>query len=488
MSVSYKQFHWRSRSSSWLFGLAAVIAGGLLGLVINQVSNPIYIWAGAIAVFAFALTVTSLEWGLLALVFITYTRLSDIAVHFHNAPSIAKSFIVLLVVAIFIRWAIFHERPMGWQRAFALIGLYGLVGFTSLLYAANPLRTGNAISDFLKDAVIAIIITSLLYRASTLRRVIWTLLLVALLMGSLSIYQYLTGTFENQYWGLAQTKYMNIVGETQGYRISGPIGDPNFFAMIMVALVPFGFERLIHEKKWWLRLLALLALVISVLTVIFTFSRGGFVALVVTILATLFVFPPRPKYLPIIIVAILVVVLLLPVEYTSRIFTLTDVVSGLDTGIRTQDLSLRGRASESISAWLMFEDHPFLGVGWNNFSLHYQEYARRVGLSPTAGERAAHNLYLEIAAETGLVGIGVFSLLLIVMLRGVAVNARKLRTAGKYQVAGMAWAVFLSLIGYLSASMFVHGAYPRFFWLLVGIAFSIPNLSKHELNDIKNNS
>ena len=304
----------------------------------------------------------------------------------------------------------------------------------------------------------------------------------------MSIYQYLTGTFLNQYWGLAQTKYMNIVGETNGYRISGPVGDPNFFAMIMVALVPFGLERLIHEKKWWLRLLALLALVISVLTVIFTFSRGGFVALAVTAVVALFVFPPRLKSLPIILVVILALWLVVPAEYTSRIFTLSDVVTELDSGLRTEDMSLRGRASESISAWLMFEDHPFLGVGWKNFSLHYQEYAQKVGLAPSAEERAAHNLYLEVAAETGLVGIGVFSLLLIVMLRGVAVNAKKLRVAGKVQAAGMASAVFLSLVGYLSASMFVHGAYPRFFWLLAGIAFSIPNLCKFELNGNGRNS
>jgi putative inorganic carbon (HCO3(-)) transporter len=60
--------------------------------------------------------------------------------------------------------------------------------------------------------------------------------------------------------------------------------------------------------------------------------------------------------------------------------------------------------------------------------------------------------------------------------------------AGKVQAAGMASAVFLSLVGYLSASMFVHGAYPRFFWLLTGIAFSIPNLCKFELNGNGRNS
>ena len=108
MSATYKQLRWQSRSFSWLFGLAAVIAGGVLGLLTNQVSSPIYIWAGVIGVLAFAVTVASVEWGLVVLVFITYTRLSDIAVHFHNAPSIAKSFIVLLVIAIFIRWAIFQ--------------------------------------------------------------------------------------------------------------------------------------------------------------------------------------------------------------------------------------------------------------------------------------------------------------------------------------------------------------------------------------------
>ena len=80
------------------------------------------------------------------MVFITYTRFSDIVVHNYDAPSVAKSFIVLLILAILIRWASFNERPSGLQVPAILLVIYGLVGFASLLYATDEsvVSTGTA--------------------------------------------------------------------------------------------------------------------------------------------------------------------------------------------------------------------------------------------------------------------------------------------------------------------------------------------------------
>jgi O-antigen ligase len=451
----------------------ALLLGSIIGIVVTQFNNPLFLIIGLFGVAAFAITVISTEFGLLFLVFITYTRFSDIVVHYHNAPSIAKSFIVLLIVAIFTRWAIFHERPNGWQRPSLLIGTYGLVGFISLLYASNTERVILALNDFWKDAIIAIIVVILLQRGVTFRRVIWSLLLAGIFMGTVSVFQFLTKSFTNNYWGFAQANIMEIVVGTDDYRISGPVGDPNFFAQTMLVLVPLALERMLSERGWFLRILASWALAVSALTVIFTYSRGGFLAMTVTVILIFLFYPPRLKSLPLFIIIMVGIVLLIPRSYYERIFTLKEAFQSPTVGFRTRDLAIRGRASENLTAVEMFKDHPFLGVGLNNYSYNYLDYTKKLGISLTARERAAHNLYLEVAAETGILGLIVFFVLIWVTIKTILSARKKFNLVNMNDYFRLTTAFFIGFIGYLSAAIFIHDAYPRYFYLLIGIGLSL---------------
>ena len=69
------------------------------------------------------------------------------------------------------------------------------------------------------------------------------------------------------------------------------------------------------------------------------------------------------------------------------------------------DRSTQGRLTEMISAGLVFADHPALGVGPGMFKYHFLKYANATGRQVHTEARAAHNLYLQIAAECGIVGI-----------------------------------------------------------------------------------
>ena len=78
----------------------------------------------------------------------------------------------------------------------------------------------------------------------------------------------------------------------------------------------------------------------------------------------------------------------------------------------------RGRLSENLVAVRMFGDHPIIGSGIGNYRPLYQQYARPLGIDPRTIPRRAHNMYLETAAETGLVG----AVLLLLLSANVALN------------------------------------------------------------------
>ena len=473
----------RSVGLKVVFTFLALIVGGVLGFAISQFGKPLYIAVGVIGGALIIASIFSVETGLLVLFFLTYTRFSDIVVHYYEAPSIAKSYIFLLGVVILIRWAVFRERPEGWQRAAVIIGLYGLVLASSLLYASDTTLVSDSLNDIAKDVFIAFIVIVLLNSGARMRGVVWSLLIAGIFMGTISVYQYFTGTFGNYYWGFAQSSYMQYAGTQEGYRISGPVGDPNFYAMVMVVLVPLALERLLDEGSRPLRMMALWAFIVIALTVVFTYSRGGFVALAAAIFAWFFLYPLRAKYFPILILVGVAFLMLIPQEYLARISTLKELISAPSVGFRTQDIALRGRASETMAGLEMIRQNPFLGVGLNNYTVHYLSYAKGLGLAPTATERAAHNLYLEVAAETGLLGLSVFLVLLGTMAKNIIDNWKKLKGTRRDDLARMVAAIGAGIFGYLTASVFIHSAYPRYFWLLVGIAFSIPNIVKNELKE-----
>jgi putative inorganic carbon (hco3(-)) transporter len=474
-------------STQWVtvvFWFMAVLAGAGAGILVSEVSEASKLVVIVVGVFAFAASVTRLDWGLLVLVFITYTRFSDVAIRYHGAPSTAKLFVFLLLIGIFIRWVFYRERPEGWVPVTILMGAYGLVGLLSIFYATDTVRVQDASIDFAKDALIAISVTILLHRMELLRRVIWAFLAAGIFLGTISVIQYFTGTFDNIYWGFAQTNVMHIFGSTQGARITGPLGDPNFYAQIMLVLIPLAIDRVLGEHKRGMRILALWALVVCSLALIFTFSRGGFVAVVLMLGFYVLVRPPRMSAWIILLLVMILVLQFIPVEYTSRMTTLLDFLPGFDSSPSVQmGASFSGRTSELLSGLYMFVESPIVGVGVDNYPLLYQEYAKRFGLARSTSQRSAHNLYIEIAAERGIFGLVSFGLLVFVMYRGIYFAWISFKEHKMYANANMVAAIGVAIFGYLASAMFIHDSYPRYLWLLVGIAFSLPNILKQEINN-----
>src|SRR5215216_5645388 len=464
-----------SRLSSLTYALFAVLFGVGAGLLINYFDNPAYVLVGLASLIGFVATVASVEFGLLLLVFITYTRFSDIVVHNYNAPSIAKSFIVLLLIAIFIRWAIAAERPRGLLLPTLMVAAYGLVGFTSLLYAPDKDAVMYSLSNYVKDALIAIVVVALLKRPQQFRNVIYTLLVIGVFIGSISVHQYVTRNFRSNYGGFAVAEYMNIVEHKNDYRLSGPVGDPNFFAQVMVVLALLGMERLVHDQSRLVKILAGLCAAASALTVIFTFSRGATVALVLSLIVFFWIYRLKPVQIIVVLLFGILLLFFAPPTYFERVLTIRDLLPSSNGQINVRsDRAIQGRASENLTAWVMLTRHPVLGVGLNNFQSLYQEYTKSLGLAPSANNRSPHNLYLEVAAETGFVGLTVFLLMIYYAFRSILYAIRRFRELGLDDYSHMATGFAIAFIGYMFAAVFVHAAYPRYFYLLLGIAYALP--------------
>ena len=76
-----------------------------------------------------------------------------------------------------------------------------------------------------------------------------------------------------------------------------------------------------------------------------------------------------------------------------------------------------------------------------------------------------------------------FSTLLVIMLHALVRARKSLIKADMKDDAKMITVFNIAIIGYLTAAFFLHSAFEGIFWMIVGIAFAIPQIVKQELSE-----
>ena len=474
---------WRISGGGATAGI--VLAAGIaVGLPIAAMDRPFGLLLALVGLAALGAMFVRIDWALYALVFAVYVNFSEVAIEVHGAPSIAKLLFLAVLFLVLLRWALLGERPGATREALGIMLATALVIGLSVFTAGDPERSLDALVTYLKNAALALTVIAILVRGATLTGVVWTAVAAGLFLGGLSTWQVLTGTFEADYGGFSVARVEQIVGEIDSWRLVGPIGDPNFFGQILVVLVPLAWDRMISERRVAWRAIAAVALAACVIAIVYTYSRGALLALVVMfgayVLAHASKLLRRPGLLAALLGLLAVIAVMAPAQYYDRAQQLVAVVPSQGGALQSADPAIRGRFGEMAVAWQMFIDHPLQGVGARNYEPNFQPYNQRLGLMPRNEAREAHSLYLEIAAEGGLLGLAVFAILVGLLATAIVGARRRFRLASRGDYASMAGALGIGWVGYAVTAAFLHDGYPRYFWLLAGITLALPQVAAHE--------
>ncbi|MBU3154809.1 O-antigen ligase family protein [Clostridium estertheticum] len=152
---------------------------------------------------------------------------------------------------------------------------------------------------------------------------------------------------------------------------------------------------------------------------------------------------------------------------------------------RVRDLPNTAENESRIKLWktaiMMIKDHPILGVGNGNFISRYDEYVSKYkGLSYNAYKRyPAHNSYLKVESELGIVGIASFLAVLVTSL----IRVKKLFTITNDKfIKAFYMGAFASMIAFffmnISDNLFFVPMATTYFWFLIATAESLLNSSE----------
>ncbi|MFZ6004410.1 MAG: O-antigen ligase family protein [Actinomycetota bacterium] len=453
--------------------LGFAIAIGLALLI-----GPTIVVLGLLAVALTAAALWRPDVATITFFFVMFANLLAVATQFHGAPSIAAGGFVLILGIPLLHHLVISREPVVVTPAVPLILCYLLAMIVAAAASSSVTEAARPIGDFvLEGLLIFLLVINVVRSASVLRHIIWAIVLAAALMGSLSLVQEAAGAYDNDFGGLAQVTDQGFkVGEDrQGKvlrpRLSGPIGEQNRYAQILLVAAPLALFRLKHESDRRLRALAAGSLGAILGGILLTFSRGATVAMFGLFILLLVRRHIRLRHAVAGLLLATVAIFVVEPDYAVRLSSLARIGAfSTDSPDQQVDGAILGRATSNLAAWEVFVDHPITGVGPERY---FREYSQQVGndqnLRHFDKNRRAHNLYLETAADLGLLGIGA-------LLGAVGVTALHLGAVQRYwrsrrpELAALASSMLFALAAYLATGVFLHLAYQRYFWMLLGLA------------------
>jgi O-antigen ligase len=252
----------------------------------------------------------------------------------------------------------------------------------------------------------------------------------------------------------------------------GGMFDPNDLSFFIVSFLPYNFLFLGREHPFPMKIVSFLNLGFGSLAVLMTGSRGGFVALLCVFMFTLL---SRTRAVKLSYKVLFVTLCLALVVFKSN----TIDFGRLGTVFAPQnDYNLTdefGRKEIWKRGLTLMTTYPLTGVGVSCFDMAIGMGRQEEGKIPKW--QTAHNSFVQIGAETGIVGFILFILLNLNAYRIFSAATRKGRSEELIRVAEMARVGF---VGHLICAMFLSQAYSAYFAFYVVLSSVLKRTLENE--------
>jgi O-antigen ligase len=231
-----------------------------------------------------------------------------------------------------------------------------------------------------------------------------------------------------------------------------------FAGLLMLHAIDASSNRL-------LRLLFLVAFLLSGYSIFISFSRASWLAGLLVLMGSIYLYPKSMLKLALFLVPIALV--LAGQFFSSQLQWARERLYSTES-----EQSAISRLPVMYAAYRMFEAKPFFGWGYGNFDLYDRRFQAPVaGLGTDNKDHASHNLYLTIIAEQGLVGIFLFIVpLLLWLVRSLKIVLRLPKTGlWSRKLLILLWLALLShiVVNNFANMRVVYGL--GLWWLTLGL-------------------
>jgi len=294
--------------------------------------------------------------------------------------------------------------------------------------------------------------------ARMVARLVRWLVMAACVVALYSIVQHYTGAdWYRELLGRRSAVHPRIEG-AHGYASVGFFR--NYLTFAHVLIIPLGFALVSRER--WMRLGAVPLLALAI---VFSTARGAWIA----------------------VLAMAIGALATGRGAAARLGVLAGVgvfALGVSPGLRQQIIPALTSAEMNVGRLGIYRanldivhDHPLFGLGFGRYQRAARPYYE---LHPEADRRShAHNNFLQIAAEAGLVGLAAFTLLFATMLRFGFEAVRRCRDPNLHALAlGGCLAIVGFLVGGLTQYSFGDNEVATAMWTTAAVLMRLRDVGR----------
>src|SRR5215510_1862189 len=349
------------------------------------------------------------------------------------------------------------EALIIWTLELKMMTLLWALGLFFAPVAASPRDSFNVLFDpLIKILIVFAMQIALVDTRSRLRAMIGVMVFCQALYSLSSIKTFLAGGYSEM--------------SSFQARISGWgefLGNPNDVASVLALMAPLSVICALLQRGWK-RWLLFACAGVTVVAILFTYSRSGFIALIASCGLLIWKATRGRRVKMLLPVTVLAAVLLMaaPGKYMTRLSTILHPETD-STG------SAQDRRGHMLRAAELAIRRPIIGVGMGNFHIY------------RIREMRAHNAYLETAAELGVVGLIAFLVIIFAPLRSLRRIERETAAdgpwpdRGKHIVSACLQASFVAFVIY---AFFGSIQYDSYLYSLVAFAVAFRRIHVAEIH------
>ncbi len=416
-----------------------------------------------------------LQWG-------TELSVCLLSVLFAIAPFVATNYIGITEIGGAGLWLLLTlsedaPQPRKLSPIHALLGLYWLCA--GLSTALSPVKR-EALSGLI-ELTLYLIVFALVERTVRVARwrdwLITVYLFTAFIVTLYGIRQWFFGAEALATWVDPDSSFVNTT------RVYSYLGNPNLLSSYLLPSVPLSLSAVLVWRNWGPKLLAAIMFLANSICIVLTFSRGGWMALLMalaisSLLLLYWILPKLPKFwrtwaFPLLLgggAFLLAIALLL-------VAPLRDRVLSMFIGRKDSSNNFRLNVWEAVKN--MIRAHPIVGIGPGHgpFNKIYPLYQR-----PKFSALSAYSIYLEHLVEFGILGFTCFIALLITLFHQGWIRIQVLRQeaspSGFWLIAALAGMGGLLVQGTFDTVWYRPQVF-TLWWLLAAIVTSyfVPTLA-----------
>jgi O-antigen ligase len=384
---------------------------------------------------------------LLATCLLTFLAYGNVSAAY--VPGLYSAALGLAAVAMVLRALLVSDSTVSGTRVDLALLVYVLTLLLSVMFSPTPEASGPVLVLIAKSLLLYLVLVNLVRDTRSAVFVSCSLVAGAGLGALLAL------------WAFSQGNVLVQLGVA--YRASGLAGNANELAIIMVTAMPIAAYTIAFTRNKALRVV-LAAVTLALIAANFTtLARTGLISMVVVLVA-IAVRERRRAWVKTGVAAFIVLLpLLIPAGFWLRL---------AGGGFLTGDYSSYLRSGAMRAGVTMFSENPVTGVGLGAYLDKSTEYG------DILWSLVAHNMYLHVAAESGLLGLAGM-VFVIAATFGLMRQAERTARAGS-PVFYLARAYQMSYVAFLICGLLTSIQLNQSFWFMPAASVFLLQAARRE--------